>query len=167
MRKIIFENLTLIRKQWKCGLKFFLFNVLLTLQILDFLFSLNYDFKSSFLSKNFTEELFFLRIIDNVFLIYNNQNYCLLFWKVCFCIFRLSFIQALNFKLLLSFRLLLQTFSNKSSKTDYQWNFGATYYTRPHRLLLANLHTSPLKFHLSSHLVPVHKCNWRLLSDNC
>ena len=146
----------------KSGLKFFLFNVLLTLQILDFLFSLNYVFKSSSLSKNSNEELFFLRIIDNVFLIYSNQNYCLLFRKVCFCKFPLSFIQASNFK------LLLQTFSNKSSlKIDYQWNFATTYFARPHRLLLAKLHTSPIKFHLSGHLVPVHKCNWGLLSDNC
>ena len=69
--------------------------VLLTLQTFDFLFSLYYDFKLSILSRNFIKVLFFSRITEkNALLIYINQEYyCRLFRKVCFCICPLSFIQ--------------------------------------------------------------------------
>ena len=69
--------------------------VLLTLQIFEFLFSLDYGFRLSTLSRNFIEELLFLLIIEkNGFVIYSNQEcYCRLFRKICFCIRPLSFIQ--------------------------------------------------------------------------
>ena len=55
-------------------------------------------------------------------------------------------------------KFLLQTFSNKSSKIDYQWNIATTYFAKPHRRLSAKLYTNSLKFHLSRSLVPVHGC---------
>ena len=63
-------------------------------------------------------------------------------------------------------KFLKQNFSSKLSKVDYQWNF-TKYFTRPHRLLSGKLHTTPLKFHLSRSLVPVHGCNLAISSDNC
>ena len=39
-------------------------------------------------------------------------------------------------------QFLQQTCSNKSSKIDYQWNIITTYFTKPHRLLSANLYTN-------------------------
>ena len=63
-------------------------------------------------------------------------------------------------------KILLQTFPNKSSKTDYpkkQYNNALPGL----RLLLEKLCTSSLKFHLSRFLVPVNGCNLALLPDNC
>ena len=64
------------------------FQVLLTLQIFYFFFSLDYDFKLSTFLWNC---IFFWRIFENTFSIY--RNYCRLFRKFCFCICPLSFIQ--------------------------------------------------------------------------
>ena len=63
-------------------------------------------------------------------------------------------------------KILLQTFPNKSSKTDYpkkQYNNALPGL----RLLLAKLCTNSLKFHLSRFLLPVNGCNLALLPDNC
>ena len=64
-------------------------------------------------------------------------------------------------------KFLLQTFFNKASKIDYQRNITTTYSARPCRSLSAKLYNNPLKFHLSSRLVPVHGFNLALLPDNC
>ena len=63
-------------------------------------------------------------------------------------------------------KILLQTFPNKSSKTDYQKK-QYNNLLRGLRLLLAKLCTNPLKFHLSRFLVPVNRCNLALLPYNC
>ena len=60
---------------------------------------------------------------------------------------------------------MLQTFSKKSSKIDYQWNITITYFARLHRILSAKLYTNPLKFHPSRRLVPLHGCNLALLDE--
>ena len=48
---------------------------------------------------------------------------------------------------------LLQTFSNKSSKIDYQWNITTTHSARPHRLVSAKIYTTPLKFGTSARML--------------
>ena len=63
-------------------------------------------------------------------------------------------------------KLLLQTFPNKSSKIDYQWNISTTF-ARFHKFLPEKLYTISLKFYLSRHLVPVHSYNLAILPDNC
>ena len=45
-------------------------------------------------------------------------------------------------------KFLLQTFSNKSSKIDYQRNITITYYAKLHIILLAKLYANPLNFTL-------------------
>ena len=62
-------------------------------------------------------------------------------------------------------KFLLLTFSNKSSKIDYQWNITITYFAMFHRILLAKLYTNPLKFRPSRRLVPVHGCNLARLAE--
>ena len=64
-------------------------------------------------------------------------------------------------------KFLLQTFSNKSSKIDYQWNITITYFARLHRILSAKLFTNPLRFHPSRRLVPVQGFNLALSPDKC
>ena len=64
-------------------------------------------------------------------------------------------------------KFLRQTFSNKSSKIDCQWNITITYFARLHRILSVKLFTNPLRFYPSRCLVPVHGCNLAILLDNC
>ena len=59
-------------------------------------------------------------------------------------------------------KLLLQTFSNKSSKSDYQWNIAITYFVR---ILSGKLYTNFLNFYPSRRLVLVHGCNLALLAE--
>ena len=59
-------------------------------------------------------------------------------------------------------KLLLQTFSNKSSKIDYQWNIAITYFVR---ILSGKLYTNFLNFYPSHRLVLVHGCNLALLAE--
>ena len=61
-------------------------------------------------------------------------------------------------------KFLLQTFSNKSSKIDYQWNIIITYFAKLYRILSAKLYTVPLKFHPLCRLVQVHGYNLALLA---
>ena len=61
---------------------------------------------------------------------------------------------------------LLQTFSNKSSKSDYQWNITITSFAKFRRILSRKLHTNPLKFHPLCRLLPLHGCNLVFTPDN-
>ena len=61
---------------------------------------------------------------------------------------------------------LLQTFSNKSSKSDYQWNITITSFAKFRRILSRKLHTNPLKFHPLCRLLPLHGCNLAFTPDN-
>ena len=56
-------------------------------------------------------------------------------------------------------------FSNKFSKSDYQWNIRICKASQ--KSFSKTLYTNSLKFHPLCRLVPVYRCNLAFVPDNC